>query len=75
MGQEFRVESTTPRHRAGLQALDYFLWALQRYYERGEKWYLASIWPKVGEIHDLDRIEEGRVGVIYGKNRPMVDLG
>jgi hypothetical protein len=65
------VVSSTPHHCSGLQAVDYYLWALQRFYERGEERYLDLIWPQVGEIHDLDRLENGRRGVFYTKQKPL----
>ncbi len=55
----------------GLQAVDYYLWALQRFYERDEERYIDLIWPQVGEVHDLDFIEEGRRGVIYRKDNVL----
>lgn len=61
----------TPKLSAGLQAVDYFLWALQRYYERNESRYAELIWPKVVEVHDMDRIEDGRQGVVYNQKRPL----
>lgn len=51
--------------------MDYYLWALQRFYERGEERFLDLIWPQVGEIHDLDRLEHGRRGVFYTKQKPL----
>lgn len=57
------VISITPPHCPGLQAVDYYLWGLQRFYERSEEHYLDLIWPQVGEVHDLDRRENGRRGV------------
>jgi len=65
------IESSTPPDNTGLQAVDYFLWALQRFYERNEERYLQLIWPQVGEIHDLDFIEDGKRGVFYKKNKPL----
>ncbi len=65
------VVSSTPPHCPGLQAVDYYLWALQRFYERGEERFLDLIWPQVGEIHDLDRLENGRRGVFYTKQKPL----
>jgi len=65
------VVSNTPPHCTGLQAVDYYLWALQRFYERGEERFLDLIWPQVGEIHDLDRLEHGRRGVFYTKQKPL----
>lgn len=65
------IEASTPPQNTGLQAVDYFLWALQRHYEREEDRFLELIWNKVVEIEDLDRIESGRK-VIYNKKRPLV---
>lgn len=68
---EQEVISSTPQHCPGLQAVDYYLWALQRFYERREDRFLNLIWPQVGEIHDLDRLEQGRRGVFYTRQRPL----
>lgn len=65
------IFSSTPPTCVSLQAVDYYLWALQRFYERREDRYLELIWPHVGEIHDLDRVAEGRRGVIYTKQKPL----
>lgn len=66
------IDGSTPQQNAGLQAVDYFLWSLQRHYERGEDRYLELIWDKVVEIEDMDRIEGGRSGVVYNKKRPLI---
>lgn len=65
------VMSSTPQHCPGLQAADYYLWALQRFYERREERFLELIWPQVGEVHDLDRLDQGRRGVFYTKQKPL----
>lgn len=70
--QRVNIVASTPAENTGLQAVDYFLWALQRYYERSEDRYLELIWDKVVEIDDLDRIEDGRKGVVYNKKRPLI---
>lgn len=54
---------TNPRETVCLQAADYFLWALQRFYEprthpetgevTHEVRYLNAIWPQVSQVHDL----------------------
>ncbi|MGH8020092.1 MAG: DUF3800 domain-containing protein [Opitutaceae bacterium] len=54
---------TNPRDTVCLQAADYFLWALQRFYEprrhpdtgetTHEDRYLNAIWPQVSQVHDL----------------------
>jgi hypothetical protein len=66
------IVASTPPERTGLQAVDYFLWALQRYCERDESRYIELIWNQVVEIDDMDRIEGGRRGVIYNKKRPLI---
>jgi hypothetical protein len=65
------VISSTPQHCPGLQATDYYLWALQRFYERREDRFLELIWPQVSEIHDLDRLDQGRRGIFYTKRKPL----
>jgi len=37
-----------------LQAVDYFLWALQRVYTKSEDRYLQFLWSKIGVIQDVD---------------------
>ena len=49
-----QVHSAHPSQSAGLQACDYLLWALQRFYERGEERYLAATWPIFHRVLDLD---------------------
>jgi hypothetical protein len=54
---------TNPRETVCLQATDYFLWALQRFYEPRahpetdeivhEDRYLNAVWAQVSQIHDL----------------------
>lgn len=66
------IVASTPPQKAGLQAVDYFLWALQRHYERGESRYIELVWDKVVEIEDLDHIEGRRKGVLYNKRRPLI---
>ena len=48
------VQSGFPNASAGLQACDYLLWALQRFYERGEERYLRAMWPQFARVVDLD---------------------
>lgn len=69
---EVAIIASTPPQKAGLQAVDYFLWALQRHYERDESRYVELVWDQVVEVEDLDRIEAGRKGVVYNKKRPLV---
>ena len=59
----WNIEVTVPERNAPLQAVDYFLWGLQRFYEprchpvtgdaQREERFLQMLWPQIGEIHDL----------------------
>ena len=69
---EVTIVASTPPENAGLQAVDYCLWALQRHCERDESRYVELIWDKVVEIDDMDRMEGGRRGVVYNKKRPLI---
>lgn len=69
---EIYIVASTPPQSAGLQAADYCLWALQRFYERDEKRYVELIWDKVVEIEDMDYFDGVRKGVIYNRKRPLV---
>ena len=64
------VNVTTPQEHAGLQAVDYMLWALQRQYATGESSYLDSMWYKVSLIYAVDETETSPDGVYYTKKNP-----
>ena len=66
------IVASTPPERAGLQAVDYLLWALQRHCERDESRYVELIWDKIVEIEDMDSIEDSRKGVVYNQKRPLI---
>lgn len=53
-GYEFDVHSAHPWERAGLQVVDYYLWAVQRSYERGETRYYEYLADKFKLIIDWD---------------------
>lgn len=65
------ITISNPKETVCLQAVDYFLWAVQRFYEARrhpttgeeirEDRFLKMLWPQIGEIHDLD------FGHAYGK--------
>ncbi len=65
------IEANIPPKIVGLQAVDYYLWALQRFYERGEDRFLELIWPHVREVHDLDLVAEGKRGVLFSQRNPL----
>jgi hypothetical protein len=53
-----------------LQAVDYCLWALQRFYVRKEEKYLQMLWPSVSMIHEMDSsTDHKKRGVIYAKEK------
>lgn len=61
-----------PSHRcACLQAADYFLWALQRLYERGEERYLGLLWDRFRLVIDMDDRREAGYGTYYTQKRPL----
>ncbi len=66
-----RVIAATPAEQAGLQAADYFLWALQRLYERGQDRYLSFAWPSFRLVHDVDDTRGAEYGVYYTQRRPL----
>jgi hypothetical protein len=65
------VRVATPPRCVALQAVDYFLWALQRCYERREDRYIRYLWSKVRRIHDLDDRREKSYGVYYSQRNPL----
>lgn len=65
------VVPCTPRQSAGLQAVDYFLWALQRLYERNEERYWEFIWSSVSLVHDIDDTRNHEYGEYYSRRTPL----
>ena len=59
------------RQSAGLQAVDYFLWALQRLYERGDSRYWEYVWPSVSLVHDVDDVSQNSYGEYYTQKNPL----
>jgi hypothetical protein len=57
------VSSLQSRDSYLLQAADYFLWATQRVFTKGEDRYLRFLWPKVATIHDIDDRRKAITGV------------
>ncbi len=60
-----------PEQSGGLQAVDYFLWALQRLYERGDDRYWEYVVSKVSLVHDVDDTRENPYGMYYTKRNPL----
>lgn len=68
------ILATIPPMSAGLQAADYLLWALQRFYERGEDRFVELMWPAFRLVHDIDDTRATRYGVYYEERNPLTPL-
>lgn len=65
------VRAAYPHQDGGLQVVDYFLWALQRLYEKGEDRYIELLWPKIHCVWDIDDMRGGSDGAYYTKEKPL----
>lgn len=78
-GGSWDITISNPEVTVCLQAVDYFLWALQRFYEvrldsngmplPHEDRYIQMLWPQIGEIHDLDF--GGKTGTYFTAQKPI----
>lgn len=59
-----------PAQSTGLQAADYLLWVLQRFYERGEDRFLELMWPAFRLVVDVDDTRKAKYGVYYTQKNP-----
>ena len=59
------VRASVPSSDAGLQIVDYYLWALQRMMERGEDRYFGSVADQFSLIMDIDDTRTRRYGRWY----------
>jgi hypothetical protein len=66
-----QIRPTTPKETVCLQVVDYYLWALQRFFEQGEDQYLEIIWPHTKLVHDIDDRRENEFGVCYSPAKPL----
>jgi len=65
------IQSCLSRTNTGLQAVDYFLWALQRLYEKNEDRFWETIAPKVKLVYDIDDTRHTAYGVYYTPEKPL----
>jgi hypothetical protein len=65
------VKACRPSDEAALQAVDYFLWALQRTLEKHEDRYLDLLWPQCSLIIDVDDKRATDYGVYYTRKKPL----
>src|SRR5262245_48509030 len=61
------VAAGTPASDPSLQATDYFLWALQRLFEKKETRFWDFVWPKVSLVYDVDDVKKNRYGEYYSQ--------
>lgn len=69
--RSIEIIAAKPEQAGGLQAIDYFLWALQRLYERGEDRYWEYVAAQVSLVHDVDDTRENDYGACYTKKNPL----
>ena len=74
-----RVNAEFTYERAGLQAVDYFPWSLQRLYDHREERYLGLLWRQYRLVRNRDD-PRSPTGVYYEqRKRPLtleaLDLG
>ena len=68
---KIEVIPASPVRAAGLQAVDYFLWALQRTFEKQEDRFLQLLWPQCSLVVDADDTREKGYGTYYTKQKPL----
>lgn len=65
------VKACRPTDEPALQAVDYFLWALQRTFEKREDRYLELLWPQCSLVVDVDDTRTAEYGAYYTKQKPL----
>ena len=65
------IFSAYPSQYAGLQVIDYYLWALQRMFERGEDRFFHLLAPAYRLIMDLDDTRNKPYGEWYSDSNPL----
>ena len=65
------VSEAAPKSRVGLQAVDSFVWALQRLFERSEERYVGYLWRALRLVQDIDDRRETGQGVNYTEKRAL----
>lgn len=69
--QPLTIRASVPSADAGLQVVDYYLWALQRLIEREEDRYFAAIADQYSLIMDLDDKRVKSYGRWYSARDPL----
>ena len=66
-----QVSEAPPKEQAGLQAVDYFVWALQRLYERYEERYVTYLWQAFRLVQDVHDRRKAGYGMYYTQKKPL----
>lgn len=65
------VETGQPSDAVGLQVIDYYLWAVQRLFEKGQPRFFNAIAGAYRKIVDLDDKRSGPDGEVYDAGNPL----
>ena len=65
------IRSGLPSEHAGLQVVDYYVWALQRLYEVGEDRFFLSVAKDFRLIMDIDDTRQKTYGAWYSDSNPL----
>ena len=66
-----QVFEAPAKEQAGLQAVDYFVWALQRLYERQDEQYVTYLWRAFRFVQDVDDRRRAEYGMYYTQQTPL----
>ncbi len=66
-----QVSEARPQGQASLQAVDYFVWALQRLYERHEERYVTYLWRAFRLVQDVHDTRKAGYGMYYTQRKPL----
>jgi hypothetical protein len=65
------VHSGFPAEHAGLQVVDYYLWAVQRLFEVGEDRFFGAVERDFRLIMDIDDTRQKPYGAWYSDRNPL----
>ena len=65
------INAGQPADVVCLQVVDYYLWAVQRLYERNEDRFLRLVWEQAGMVYDVDDTREKNYGRFYTRENPL----
>lgn len=71
MSRPAKVTSALPHEEAGLQVIDYYLWAVQRLFHKGEDRFYRALEPQYEMVIDLDDKRNRRGGEWYSEDRRL----